>query len=293
MTNEEMLHEGSLPGGNGGDQLRGLVPGTRAGGLPGGLLLIRDDEFSGGGWRMNSPFFFFGFVSFFLCAETAVCLMLAALEEPVRIERLGALAADAPGKVHVLGHDGDALGVDGAQVGVLEETNEVGLGRLLEGHDGGALEAQVGLEVLGDLADEALEGELADEQLGGLLVLADLTESHGTGPVAVGLLHAADGGGGLARGLGGQLLAGGLAPGGLAGGLLGARHEVWWVVVDGCGGPWLGSEPCLPRPWSSSRSCLPIFAKCYKVLKSAVAVFFAPRDPFMRFFSWRTETKKK
>ena len=97
--------------------------------------------------------------------------MLAALEEPVRIERLGALAADAPGKVHVLGHDGDALGVDGAQVGVLEETNEVGLGRLLEGHDGGALEAQVGLEVLGDLADEALEGELADEQLGGLLVL--------------------------------------------------------------------------------------------------------------------------
>ena len=28
------------------------------------------------------------------------------------------------------------------------------------------------LEVLGDLADEALERELADEQLGGLLVLA-------------------------------------------------------------------------------------------------------------------------
>ena len=71
----------------------------------------------------------------------------------------------------VLGHDGDALGVDRAQVGVLEETNEVGLGRLLQGHDGGALEAEVGLEVLGDLADEALEGELADEQLGGLLVL--------------------------------------------------------------------------------------------------------------------------
>ena len=62
---EERLHEGSLPGGNGGDQLRGLVPGTRAGGLPGGLLLIRDDEFSGGGWRMNSPFFFFWFCFFF------------------------------------------------------------------------------------------------------------------------------------------------------------------------------------------------------------------------------------
>ena len=79
----------------------------------------------------------------------------------------------------VLGHDGDALGVDGAQVGVLEEADEVRLGRLLEGEDGGGLEAEVRLEVLGDLADEALERELADQQLGGLLVLADLTERDG------------------------------------------------------------------------------------------------------------------
>ena len=56
--------------------------------------------------------------------------------------------------------------MDGAQVGVLEQTHEVGLGGLLEGEDGGALEAQVALEILGDLADEALEGELTDEQVG-------------------------------------------------------------------------------------------------------------------------------
>ena len=80
------------------------------------------------------------------------------------------------------------------------------------------------LEVLGDLADQALEGQLADEQLGGLLVLADLTQGHGAGPVAVGLLHTAGGRGRLAGGLGGQLLAGRLATGGLAGGLLGAGH---------------------------------------------------------------------
>jgi hypothetical protein len=88
-------------------------------------------------------------------------------------KRLGALSTDAAGELDVLGHDGDALGVDGAQVGVLEEANEVGLGGLLEGEDGGSLEPQVGLEVLGDLADEALEGELPDEELGGLLVPAD------------------------------------------------------------------------------------------------------------------------
>ena len=38
---------------------------------------------------------------------------------------------------------------------------------LLEGHDGGRLESEVGLEVLGDLTDETLEGELSDEELGG------------------------------------------------------------------------------------------------------------------------------
>ena len=80
------------------------------------------------------------------------------------------LATDPPGQLDVLGHDGDTLGVDGAQVGVLEQADQVGLAGLLQGHHGGALEPQVGLEVLGDLADQALEGQLADQQLGGLLV---------------------------------------------------------------------------------------------------------------------------
>ena len=78
-----------------------------------------------------------------------------------------------------------------AEVGVLEEADEVSLGRLLEGKDGGGLEpevAAVGLVVLGDLANEALEGDLADQEIGALLVLANLPESLGTRPVAAGLL---------------------------------------------------------------------------------------------------------
>ncbi|WVZ59556.1 LOW QUALITY PROTEIN: hypothetical protein U9M48_009681 [Paspalum notatum var. saurae] len=38
--------------------------------------------------------------------------------------RSGALAPDAAGELDVLGHDGDALGVDGAEVGVLEEPHQ-------------------------------------------------------------------------------------------------------------------------------------------------------------------------
>ena len=137
---------------------------------------------------------------------------------------LSTLSADTAGELDVLGHDGDTLGVDGAQVGVFEESYEVGLGSFLEGHDGRGLETEVSLEVLGDLTDETLERKLADEELSALLVTTDLTESHGTGPVPVGLLDASCGRGGLASCLGGELLAWGLASGGLACCLLGTSH---------------------------------------------------------------------
>jgi len=138
--------------------------------------------------------------------------------------RLRALATDAAGKLDVLGHDGDTLGVDGSQVGILEKTNEVGLGGLLKGQDGRSLEAKIGLEILSDLTDKSLERKLADEELGGLLVTSDLTKSDGSGSVSVGLLDTASGRGALAGGLGGELLAGGLASGGLSCCLLGTSH---------------------------------------------------------------------
>ena len=45
---------------------------------------------------------------------------------------LRALAADAARELDVLGHDGDALGVDGAQVGVLKQAHQVCLSGLLQ-----------------------------------------------------------------------------------------------------------------------------------------------------------------
>jgi histone H3 len=114
--------------------------------------------------------------------------------------------------------------VDGAQVGVLEKSDEVSLGGLLESKDGGSLETEIGLEVLGDLADETLERKLADQKVRGLLVAADLTESDGSRSVSVGLLDTSGGGGGLARGLGRELLARSLSSGRFACGLLGTSH---------------------------------------------------------------------
>lgn len=51
-------------------------------------------------------------------------------------------------------------GTTGAQVCIFEEGDTVGLNRFLQSTVG--LEAPVGLEVLSDLAGQALKGELAD-----------------------------------------------------------------------------------------------------------------------------------
>ena len=64
-------------------------------------------------------------------------------------------------------------------------SHQVSLSSLLQGEDCRALKAKIGLEVLGDLAHQALEGELTDEELRGLLVAADLAQRNRAGPVPV------------------------------------------------------------------------------------------------------------
>ena len=71
---------------------------------------------------------------------------------------LSAFSTDTSCQLDVLWHDGDTLGVDGAQVGVFEESDQVSLGCFLESHHGWALESQVGLEVLGDSRPQTLGG---------------------------------------------------------------------------------------------------------------------------------------
>jgi hypothetical protein len=137
---------------------------------------------------------------------------------------LSTFSTDSASQLDVLGHDGDTLGMDGAQVSVLEESDQVGLGRLLESHDSRRLEAQVSLEVLGDLTDKTLEWQLADEKLCRFLVSTNLTQGNGSWSVSVRFLHSASGRRTLASGLGSQLLSWGLATSGFASGLLGTSH---------------------------------------------------------------------
>ena len=93
--------------------------------------------------------------------------------------------------------------------------------------------------VLSNLADEALEGELAEQEVRRLLVAADLAEGDGARTVPVWLLDASCCRGGLAGSLRCQLLPGSFTAGGFAGRLLGTSHRGRGVGVrDGTRWQW-------------------------------------------------------
>jgi len=144
-----------------------------------------------------------------------------------------ALTAETTSEGKILGLNSDTPGVDGSQVGVLEEGDEVGLSSLLKGHNSRGLEPKIRLEVLSDFPDEPLEGELPDQQLGGLLVLSDFTEGDSSGAEAMRLLDAScrRRSCGLPSLLGGELLARSLASSRFASSLLSASH---WIESGRC-----------------------------------------------------------
>ena len=137
---------------------------------------------------------------------------------------LGSFSSDPPGELDVLGHDGDTLGVDGAQVGVLEQADQVALASFLQGHDRGALESEISLEVLGNLSHQTLERQLSDQELSRFLVSSDFPQSHGSRSVSVGFFDSTSGGCALPCCLGGQLLPGSFSSGRLSGSLLCPCH---------------------------------------------------------------------
>ena len=137
---------------------------------------------------------------------------------------LSTFSSDSSCQLDVLWHDGDPLGVDGAKICVLEETDQVSFGGFLESCDSGRLESQVGLEVLGDFTDQSLEWQLSDEQFGGFLVSSDLPKSDSSWSVTMRFLDSSSSWGTLSCGFGSQLLTWSFASSRFSGGLLGSCH---------------------------------------------------------------------
>lgn len=114
---------------------------------------------------------------------------------------LSTLSTDTTSQLDIFGHDRHTLCMNGAQISILKESHQVGFCSFLQGQHGGGLETKVGLEILCHLTNKTLKGRLADQEVGRLLILADLTKRNCSRAVSVGFLDTAGSWGGLSGSL--------------------------------------------------------------------------------------------
>merc|ERR1719328_539722 len=114
--------------------------------------------------------------------------------------------------------------MDGAQVGIFEKSNQISLGCFLKSHDSARLKSQVSLEILSNFTNKSLEGQLANQKLGRLLVTTNFTKSHSTGTITMWFLHSSGSRSRFPCSFCSQLFTRSLSSGGFTGGLFGTSH---------------------------------------------------------------------
>ncbi|KAL9329731.1 hypothetical protein ACSQ67_004734 [Phaseolus vulgaris] len=87
--------------------------------------------------------------------------------------KLSPFASDSSGELNILGHNCDPFSMNGTEVSIFKESNQVGLSGFLKSRNGTALESQIRFEVLCDFTNQTLKGEFSDQKLCALLVLPD------------------------------------------------------------------------------------------------------------------------
>ena len=132
--------------------------------------------------------------------------------------------SDSSSELDVFGHDGNSSSMDGTEIGIFEETDEVSFGGFLESEDGGTLESEFVFEFSGDFSNESLEGEFSDQEIGALLIFSDFSEGDGSGSESVGFLDTSGSGGRFSGGLVGELFSGSLETSGFSSSLLSSCH---------------------------------------------------------------------
>jgi hypothetical protein len=94
-------------------------------------------------------------------------------------------ASYPPCKLYVLLHNRNSLGVNRAQIRILEEMDHECFGRLLQCLNCLALPSELRpCDICADFSDDTCEGEFSKKEIGGFLVLPDFAQCEGTGFVA-------------------------------------------------------------------------------------------------------------
>ena len=93
--------------------------------------------------------------------------------------------SNSPRQLHILRHNSHSLCVNGTQIRVLKQPNQIRLGRLLQRQNRLALEPQVTLVVTRNLPDHPLKRQRPYQKISRLLKLSYLPQSHGPGSISV------------------------------------------------------------------------------------------------------------
>jgi len=80
-------------------------------------------------------------------------------------EKSKSVTSDSFGQLKVSGHDCDSFGMNGTQVGIFEERDEVSFSSFLKGQDSRRLESKFLFPFVSDLSDHSLEGEFSNEKI--------------------------------------------------------------------------------------------------------------------------------
>ena len=100
------------------------------------------------------------------------------------------VTSDPSGQEHVLLHESHPLCMECAKIGIFEDACEVRFGGLLQSDESLGLEPEIMVDVVADGSHESLEGCSRKHEVGGLLVLFDLTKSDSSWSVPPLLLEA-------------------------------------------------------------------------------------------------------
>ena len=119
---------------------------------------------------------------------------------------LSSFSTNAACELYVLWHNGYSFCMDGAQVCIFKETNEIGLGSFLKGHDSTGLESEICLKILSNFTNQTLEGQLSEQEFCRFLVSSNFSKSHSSRPISVWLFNSTSGWSGFSCSFGCQLL---------------------------------------------------------------------------------------
>lgn len=86
------------------------------------------------------------------------------------------LASQAASQIQVVRLEGDTFAMPTTGISIYEYPNQVGFRSLVESCKGDGLEAEISLEILGDLPHQTIEGLLGDQVNCALLILPDLLQ---------------------------------------------------------------------------------------------------------------------